>query len=392
MARYIMIIVLGGMLTFGIANINQNSVVTQGTQNVVDNFSTNRAHDIAGSMTDILVMRMANDLEYRVETEVSEDLDGGEATYTVEDAFFNGDSLVKVKVAAEYNDITKTIITYTQKPTDGWVPPMVRGAWTANGNLNNTISDMFIDGRDHDLDQNLIPFKGIFGVSTSTDFINLEDAEIGGTNNMIDYPMTFPENPAVIEENYNWDGGFPDSPDEALGLPEGTLKTAAQTGEYGSQYLINPPMNGKYLVGLTYPISGITYIEITNGQEYEIKLEQNGNSGILVFHNDDTNSIVKGIKYQKDSLKAGFSDGLLTGLLMTDYSFHHHINVLGSIVMLSPDLEEDKNCNGNKDHWAYYSSEAIGNATEIVAEITGLSGTVGYGFGKKRVHVKYTFE
>jgi hypothetical protein len=77
---------------------------------------------------------------------------------------------------------------------------------------------------------------------------------------------------------------------------------------------------------------------------------------------------------------------------MTDYSFHHHINVLGSIIMLSPDLEDSKSCNGNKDHWAYYSSEAIGNATETVAEITGLSGTVGYGFGKKRVHVKYVFE
>jgi len=388
MARYIMIIVLGGMLTFGIANINQNSVVTQGTQNVVDNFSTNRSHDIATSMTDILVMRMANDFDYRVETEASEDLDGGEATYSVEDAFFNGDSLVKVKVAAEYNDVTKTIITYTQKPTDGWVPPMIRGAWTANSNLNNTISDMFIDGRDHDLDQNLIPFKGIFGVSTSTDFINLEDAAIGGTNNLIDYPMTFPEIPAVIEENYNWDGGFPESPDEALGLPVGTLKAAAQTGEYGSQYLL-VPSSAKAIDGdlLTYPLSGITYIEITNGKSYEIMLEQMGNSGILVVHNDDRSSMIKGIKYDKDN-----SDGLLTGLLMTDYSFHHHINVLGSIIMLSPDLETSKNCNGNKDHWAYYSSEAIGNATETVAEITGLSGTVGYGFGKKRVHVKYTFE
>jgi len=392
MARYIMIVVLGGMLTYGIANINQNSVVNQGTQNAVDNFSTNRAHDIATSMVDILLMRMANDFEYRVETEASENLFGGEATYTVENTFFEGDSIVKVKVAAEYNDVTKTIIAYIGKPTAGWVPPIVRGAWTANGDLNNTISDMFIDGRDHDLSLNLIPETGVYGVSTSTDFINLEDAAIGGTNNGVDYPMTFPEDPAVIEENYDWDGGFPESPDEALGLPEGTLKTAAQTGEYGSQYLLNPPLSGKYLVGLTYPISGITYIEITNGKAYEIKLEESGNNGILVFHNDDTNSIVKGIKYQKDSLKAGFSDGLLTGLLMTDFSFHHHINVLGSIVMLSPNLETIKNCNGNKDHWAYYSSEAIGDATETVAEITGLSGSVGYGFGKKRVNVKYVYE
>ena len=385
MARYIMIVVLGGMLTYGIANINQNSVVNQGTQNAVDNFSTNRAHDIATSMVDILLMRMANDFEYRVETEASEKLFGGEATYIVEDTFFEGDSLVKVKVASEYNDVTKTIIAYIGKPTAGWVPPIVRGAWTANGDLNNTISDMFIDGRDHDLSLNIIPETGVYGVSTSTDFINLEDAAIGGTNNLIDYPMTFPEDPAVIEENYDWDGGFPDSPDEALGLPEGTLKAAAQTGEYGSQYLLNP--DDDIDNDLTFPLSGVTYIEITDGKDREIKLQQNGNSGILVFHNDDTNSIVKGIKYE-----TGTSDGLLTGLLMTDYSFHHHINVLGSIVMLSPNLETSKNCNGNKDHWAYYSSEAIGNATETVAEITGLSGSVGYGFGKKRLNVKYVYE
>jgi hypothetical protein len=387
MARYIMIIVLGGMFTFGISNISQNSTVNQGTQNVVDNFSSSRARDIASSMTDILMMRIANNLDYRVETEMSENLDGGEAAYIVEDTFFEGDSLVKVKVAAEYNDVTKTIITYTQKPTDGWVPPVIRGAWTANANLNNTISDMYIDGRDHDLSLNLIPTTGKYGVSTSTAFTNVENAEIGGTNNFVDYPMTFPEIPEVIEENYNWDGGFPESPDAILGYPEGTLKAAAKSGEYGSQYRINPPKDGKHIDGLTYPLSGVTYIEITNGIEYELRLEQNGNSGIIVVHNSDRTSKIIGVKFDEDN-----SDGLLTGLLVTDYSFHHHIDILGSVLQLSPNLEISKNCKGNKDHWVYYSSEAIISATEIVANITGLSGQVGYGFGKKRVNVRYVYE
>jgi len=388
MARYIMIVVLGGMLTYGIANINQNSVVNQGTQNAVDNFSTNRAHDISTSMVDILLMRMANDAEYRVETEVSESLFGGEATYTVEDTFFGGDSLVKVKVVAEYNDITKTVITYTDKLTDGWVPPVIRGAWTANANLDNTISDMYIDGRDHDLDLNLIPFTGKFGISTSTTFINTQNAEIGGTNNKIDYPMTYPEDPAVIEENYNWDGGFPVSPDEALGLPEGTLKAAAQSGEFGSQYLLLPNNIDEIdSTLLTYPLSGITYIEVQNSDDIELILHQIGNSGIVVVHRDGGGSNLG--KVTSDEVN---SDGLLTGLLMTDYSFHHHIDILGSVLQLSPNLEQVDNCDGNADHWVYYSSEAIGNATGIVAEITGLSGEVGYGFGKKRVNVKYVYE
>ena len=305
----------------------------------------------------------------------------------MEDTFFEGDSLIKITVAAEFNDVTKTITTYTQKPTDGWVPVVVRAAWTANANLNNTISDMYIDGRDHDLNQNLLPTTGKFGVSTSTAFVNVENAAIGGTNNFVDYPMTFPEDPAVIEENYNWDGGFPESPDEILGYPEGTLKNAALSGEFGGQYRLNPPMEGKYIAGLTYPLSGITYIEITNGKEYELRLEQNGNSGIIVVHNSDRTSKIKGVKYDKDN-----SDGLLTGLLVTDYSFHHHIDILGSVLQLSPNLETSKNCSGNKDHWVYYSSEAILNATEIAAIITGLSGQVGYGFGKKRVTVNYVYE
>ena len=389
MAKYIMIVVLAGMVTFGISNINLNNTLGGGTNNSVYNFGFNRSHSIATSMGDIILMRLASDFDYRVNTPVTEDLFDGEATFSVEDTFFEGDSLVKITVAGNFNGITKNVITYASKPGKGWVPPMVRGAWTANSTLNNTISDMYIDGRDHDLNLNLIPSTGVYGVSTSVSFVNNDKAEIGGTNNKIDYPMTFPEVAEVIEENYNWGGQFPLSPDEALGLPEGTLKAAAQTGEYGSQYLLNPEGydSRNYIDGLNYPLSGVTYIEITNGDEYELMLEQNGNSGILVIHNDDRNSNIQGIKYDKDN-----SDGLLTGLLMTDYSFHHHINVLGSIVMLSPDLEEDKNCNGNKDHWVYYSSEAISNATETVAEITGESYNVGYGFGKKRLNVRYVHE
>jgi hypothetical protein len=305
----------------------------------------------------------------------------------VEDTFFNGDSLIKITVAAEFNGVMKTITTFTEKPTSGWVPPFIRGAWTANANLNNTISDMFLDGRDHDLNQNLIPTTGRYGVSTSVTFVNVENAAIGGTNNYVDYPMTFPEVDEVIEENYNWDGGFPESPDAILGYPEGTLKDAAQSGEYGGQYRINPPLDGKYIKGLNYPLSGVTYIEITNGKEYEIMLEQNDNSGILVFHNSDRNSVVKGIKYDDAT-----SDGKFTGLLIGDYTFHHHIDILGSVILLSPDLEEAKNCNGNLDHWVKYSSEAIENSTQIVAEISGLSGQVGHGFGRKRLNVRYVYE
>jgi len=387
MSKLIMILVLGAMVTFGISNITQNSKLQLGTKKTVDKFSLNRAHDIAGSMSDILMMRIANNLSYRVNSEATENLNGGDVSYLVEDTFFEGDSLVKITVAAEFNGVGKIITSYVGQPTEGWIPPVVRGAWTANANLNNTISDMFIDGRDHDLNQNIIPTEGTYGVSTSTTFTNVENAAIGGTNNGIDYPMTYPEVPEVIEQNYDWGGTFPETPDEILGWPEGTLKAAALSGVHGSQYLLVPNSASK-IDGdlLTYPLSGITYIEITNSSEYELMLEQTGNSGIVVVHRDNGNSKLKGVKSDNSS------DGLLTGLLITDYSFHHHIDILGAVLMLSPDLETSKNCSGNADHWVKYSSEVIENSTKIAAEVTGLMGTVGYGFGKKRLDVKYVYE
>jgi len=106
-----------------------------------------------------------------------------------------------------------------------------------------------------------------------------------------------------------------------------------------------------------------------------------------VINGEGGSSRIKGIKYD-----SGNSDGLFTGLLVGDYTFHHHLNILGSVLLLSPDLEDSKNCNGNKDHWVKYSSEAITNATQMVSEISGLSGDVGYGFGKKRLNVKSVYE
>ncbi|MGB5896038.1 MAG: hypothetical protein WBG58_17820, partial [Ignavibacteriaceae bacterium] len=109
MARFIMIIVLGGMVTFGISNISLNSTLNRGTNNSVYRFGYNRAHDIAGSITDILLMRIANNATYRVNTPATEDLFGGEATYSVGDTFFENDSLIEITVNANFNGITKTV-------------------------------------------------------------------------------------------------------------------------------------------------------------------------------------------------------------------------------------------------------------------------------------------
>jgi hypothetical protein len=112
--KYIMIFVLGGMITFGISNINQNSTMNQGTQNSVDNFANSRAQVIANSMADKILMRISDDPTYRV-TRATEDFWGGKATYVVKDAVFENESLIEITVIAKFKDVKNIIIRYTEK-------------------------------------------------------------------------------------------------------------------------------------------------------------------------------------------------------------------------------------------------------------------------------------
>jgi hypothetical protein len=114
-AEFIMIIILGGIVTYGISNNSQNSTVNRGAQNSVDNFTYSRAHDIASSMADILFERISDDTTYRVNTRVTEHLNGGEAAYTVKDAFIENDNLIEIKVTAKFNDVMNMTTHYLDR-------------------------------------------------------------------------------------------------------------------------------------------------------------------------------------------------------------------------------------------------------------------------------------
>lgn len=427
MGRALLVILLGTMTTLAIVRTNFLSIVNSGSKNSMDYYFDNEARNLGNSMVNILLAELAENSDYRSYEKMRQGLIDGSVSYRVVDtALSAGDTLIKIEVNVELFDVNKKITTFTKKgDAAGWVPPFVRGAWTANSNLNNTISDMYIDGRNHDLNLNIIPGTGTYGVSTSVDFENVENAAIGGTYESVDYEMTYPENNDIIEENYDWGGNFPTSPDEILGYPEGTLKTIAQAGANGSQYLLNPDKIDKEL---NYPLSGVTFIELTDGKERELKILGTGNKGILVVHGPDASSRLKGVKSKelklaKNKVLICHNPGTETertmtlneaalqshldhgdfqgacntnewfeGLIITDYSFHHHLDILGAILQLSPDLETDKNCNGNEDHWAKYSQEAIENATKIAFLESGNAGNsnlglfndVGFGNGRQK--------
>ncbi|MGB9664818.1 MAG: hypothetical protein ACPL25_07880 [Ignavibacteria bacterium] len=370
MGKAVIIILIGAFVIFGLYIVNSTKSEKEAYNQSYNTYKTNYVRNISLSMLDILLTKLADSSSYRVNQEKEQSLLGGVARFTIKDTILGTDSVVQIRVRAEYEGIKKETIAYVTF-SSGFVPPVLRGAITANSNLNKTISDMIIDGRDHDLNGNVIPRNGIYGVSSGTSFTNLQYAMIGGTVNGIDYPPKYPENPIVVEQNYNWGGSFPTSPDQILGYPEGTLKSIAQSGIQGSQYVTN-------LSNLRYPLNGVTYLELSSA-EVKIDLGKTNNWGILVVHNSAGSTKVTEIKSQKP----------FKGLIIGDYMFHLHLDIFGGLILLSPNLEMVKECKGNNDHKIYYSSAAIKNATFFANSVSGQSGISG---GRRTLSVLYLFE
>lgn len=370
MGRTVIIVLIGAFVIFGIYTITSVNSTKISEKDVIDNYKSNYVRNISLSTLDILISKLADSASFRVPNEQILNLMDGTSLYTIKDTVLSGDSVIQIRIHSNYQGLNKTTIAYV-KINSGFVPPFLRGAITANANLNKTISDMVIDGRDHDLNGNVIPNSGIYGVSSGTFFLNLQGAKIGGTVNSVDYPPNFPENPLVIEQNYNWGGSFPDSPDRILGFPEGTLKSIAQSGVQGSQYVTN-------VSNLSLPLSGVTYLELSSA-EVKLDLGKKENSGILVVHNSTTSTKVAHLKAKKS----------FNGLIIGDYMFHLHLDILGGLILLSPNLELRKECKGNNDHKIYYSSAAIKQATFFA---TSTSGSSGFGSGRRSVNLLYLFE
>ncbi len=126
---------------------------------------------------------------------------------------------------------------------------------------------------------------------------------------------------------------------------EGTLKTIAQSGRKGSQYVTDPSQ-------LTLPLSGVTYVELPPGEIWgDTEVVDFGNgSGILVVHNAATNAAIKNLNY-----------GSFKGVIIADDLVHIHNRILGGIVTLTPAPSEG-NCIGNGTGDVFYSSQAVAAA------------------------------
>ena len=374
MSRFILIIVLGAFITYSITSLTQNRNVTQATENSVDNYAQTKARDVANSTVQLLMSQVADDYSWRVTTPVTKQIFDGKATYTVTDETFDGEDLIKYTVTANVFGKTKSITAYSDNfPIR---PFGFKGAITAN---NPVLSNggLTIDGRNHTSSGNLIAETGTYAVWTTGTYTQQGTSVLGGTDLRLDYVPSNPGDPNVIKENQIWPGGYPNSPDEVMGgsergFTEGTLKTIAQSGINGSQYVTNPwNLSGA-------PFSGVTYVEMpTNHPNNKWKDMNLKGSGVLVVHNS-----------AKNALMANLNTGTFKGIIIADDMVHIHSTIIGILVILTPS-PSGGNCVGNGSGKVLFSIETVQDA---LMETDLEKRMFNYGFGKNRLYVKHWFE
>jgi len=222
----------------------------------------------------------------------------------------------------------------------------IRAAVMANGPIK-TLGSIRIDGRDHDIDGNLIPNSGTLGISTRSTYSQGGNSRVGGTYNGTDYAPSKPGNSNIIETNATWTA--PTTPEEVLGLTQvDQLKTLAQSGIGGSQYVTDP-------ANLAYPLSGITYVELPPGDKWIAGGFDFTGSGILIVHNSSTNAVLKNTNI-----------GTFKGIIIVDDYIHIHNTIIGAVVNLTSNPSEG-NCIGNGSGQVLYSSIAISNALSSIS-------------------------
>jgi hypothetical protein len=223
------------------------------------------------------------------------------------------------------------------------VPTGVHASVTANA-IVTELGNLVVDGRDHDIHGNLISNEGTLGVSTTQTLDQSGASRVGGTAYGADYAPSRPADPAVVEEFATYT--FPTTPDEVFGYAEGTLKLRAQSGAYGGQYVTDP-------AALTFPLSGVTYVELPDGDVWQA-IEFGASSGVLVVHNNWGNARIKDL-----------NGGSIKGLLIADDVEKIHCLIIGAVVAMAP--TPVGNCIGNGTGDVLFSREAIEVASSISA-------------------------
>lgn len=340
MGKYSLIVVSGLVLTFGYINSNLNRANVDFVDNFVTQYEQKEAKMVAHSLANMALAALSDSAAWRTGY-ANVSIGGGTGWATLEDSATDTTltaGQVRITVGGHSGEMADTVVALAVVPT---VPPGVQGGITANS-VVKTLGTLVIDGRDHDLNGNLVSGQGTMGVSTTQTFDQGGNSTGGGTTAGVDYMPSKPANPAIVEENAVY--VFPSNPDDVFGYAAGMLKTMAQSGANGGQYVTNPS-------NLTFPLSGVTYVELSNGGTWQ-SMSFGESSGVLVVHNSWTNAAIKNL-----------NSGTFKGLLIADDIEKVHMTIIGAAISLT--TSPSGNCIGNGDGAILYSSAALEQASSV---------------------------
>ena len=350
MGNATIVLVLGLGLNIGLLSYHLLSRTGDSVENTAEYYETTVARNIANAAMDLTLQQLRINASWR-EGFAGVPFADGMMSATLSDTVSGGVNYVRITVTGEYNGKSNTIIVLVRPIA--FLPAAVRGGVTANSDVR-TLGSLVVDGRDHTIGGSLIPNSGTLGISAVGSYSQAGNSKIGGTVGGTDVSPSRPADPGTTEENAGWgSSGFPETPDEVMGgeanrFPEGSLKAIAMSGLNGGQYVTNP-------AGLSFPLSGVTYVELPSGGEWSTIDFAGVSSGIIVVHNSAGNARMRNI-----------DSGTFTGLIIADDIEHVHATIIGAVVSLIDNPAG--NCLGNGSGEVLYSSEAIRQATESAAE------------------------
>jgi len=301
-----LVIMIAGLMMISIKVFTQLAGSSQNISANVDNtYLREDARNIAETGVGIGIRKIANNPAWR-DGIPSMNLFDGVASVTVQDTMYKGFSCVKVQctgtiMAGTPEQHIETAVAYLYGDT---IPTALQGALVVNHDVSQKGS-FTVDGRDHDDNDNVLSRTGVLGIWTVGNVQSDDDHQVLGTNQETGDDNSHHVDTAVVVRNGSYsddgedDGGddgeeggsgggsgsgnkpFPSSPDSIMStcgehFSEGTLKSIAQSHANGSQYVTDPTK-------LTYPLQGITYVELPAGGTWQ-PTNMSG-CGTLIVHN-----------------------------------------------------------------------------------------------------------
>jgi len=336
MGKAAIILVLGVSVAMSFLTMGAQERRNEAVANACQAYNVNGARNLAHSGANVALNNITTNHSYQGSMSAS----SSDGSYSTTCSKMPASSNSKIVATGTYGQTAHNVQVVVEV-----YPKYFKSAITAKPYVN-TLGTLEVDGRDYDQDENIIPNQGGLAILSTQTITRGGSSKYGGTNSLgNDFEPSTDFDPSLTEENAQFDGGFPSSPDAAIEVSDGTLKAIAQSGEGGSQYATDPS-------DIQIPLRGVTYLELPdNGTWNSPNLTycncgfDYNSFGILVVHNANKNARLKNMR------------GNFYGLIIADDVDKIHGKVTGNVTVIGDSPRG--NCIGNGTGDVHYSSHFI---------------------------------